>query len=138
MLELLINNTTNNLQNVYTPLPFKIHFAFCIIATLIYLLQYYRKRSLYYIFIMFAIDLTFVTQYYTSKAAIIALFIAEVVLIALAVVFSYKYNKKIKAENAAENAEKEKENAQKKEAEKAFSENEKKVIGNAFDDKEDI
>ena len=56
---------------------------------------------------MFAIDLTFVTQYYTSKAAIIALFIAEVVLIALAVVFHINIIK-IKAENAAENAEKKK------------------------------
>ncbi len=135
MLNLLVEN---NMQNVYTPLPFKMHFIFCIIATLIYLVQYCRKRSLYYIFIMFAIDLTFVTQYYTSKTAIITLFIAEVVLIVLAVIFSYKYNKKIKAENAAENSEKEKESMQKKEAEKAFSENEKKIIDNAFNDKEDL
>ncbi len=138
MLELLINNTENNMQNVYTPLPFKIHFIFCIIATLIYLAQYVRKHSLYYLFIMFAIDLTFVTQYFTSKPVIIALFIAEIILITLAVIFAYKYNKKVKLENAEAEAEKNKELSNKKEAEKAFSENEKKIVDNAFNDKEDF
>lgn len=138
MLELLINNTENNMQNVYTPLPFKIHFIFCIIATLIYLTQYVRKHSLYYLFIMFAIDLTFVTQYFTSKPVIIALFIAEIILITLAVIFAYKYNKKVKLENAEAEAEKNKELSDKKEAEKAFSENEKKIVDNAFNDKEDF
>ena len=138
MLELLINKTENNMQNVYTPLPFKIHFIFCIIATLIYLAQYVRKHSLYYLFIMFAIDLTFVTQYFTSKPVIIALFIAEIILITLAVIFAYKYNKKVKLENAEAEAEKNKELSNKKEAEKAFSENEKKIVDNAFNDKEDF
>lgn len=138
MLELLINNTENNMQNVYTPLPFKIHFIFCIIATLIYLAQYVRKHSLYYLFIMFAIDLTFVTQYFTSKPVIIALFIAEIILITLAVIFAYKYNKKVKLENAEAEAEKNKELSNKKEAEKSFSENEKKIVDNAFNDKEDF
>lgn len=138
MLELLINNTENNMQNVYTPLPFKIHFIFCIIATLIYLAQYVRKHSLYYLFIMFAIDLTFVTQYFTSKPVIIALFIAEIILITLAVIFAYKYNKKVKLENAEAEAEKNKELSNKKEAEKVFSENEKKIVDNAFNDKEDF
>ena len=138
MLELLKNNTENNMQNVYTPLPFKIHFIFCIIATLIYLAQYVRKHSLYYLFIMFAIDLTFVTQYFTSKPVIIALFIAEIILITLAVIFAYKYNKKVKLENAEAEAEKNKELSNKKEAEKAFSENEKKIVDNAFNDKEDF
>lgn len=135
MLNLFIQN---NMQNVYTPLPFKIHFIFCIIATLIYLAQYVRKHSLYYLFIMFAIDLTFVTQYFTSKPVIIALFIAEIILITLAVIFAYKYNKKVKLENAEAEAEKNKELSNKKEAEKAFSENEKKIVDNAFNDKEDF
>ncbi len=137
MLELLVNNTANNIQNVYTPLPFKMHFIFCIIATLLYLVQYYRKRSLYYLFIMAAIDLTFITQYYTSKPVIIALFIAEIVLITLAFIFAHRYNKKAKNENAAQ-AEKAKELADKKEAEKEFSQNEKAFVDNAFDDSEEL
>lgn len=131
MLETL---ASSGMQNVYTPLPFKMHFIFCVIATLLYLVQFYRKRSLYYLFIMAAIDLTFVTQYYTTKPVIIALFVAEIILIVCAVISSHKYNKRIKAENA----QKEKELAQKKEMEKAFSDNEKKFVNNAFDDKEDL
>lgn len=38
----------------------------------------------------------------------------------------------------AENAQQEKEAEQKKEAEKAFSEENKKIVDNAFDDKEDL
>lgn len=135
MFELL---TANNLQNVYTPLSFNVHFIFCIIATILYLVQYYRKRSLYYLFIMAAIDLTFVTQYSTEKYVIITLFVTEIILLVLAFFFSHRYNKKIKAENAASEAEKAKELSDKKEAEKAFSQQEKKIVDNAFDDKEGL
>ena len=78
MLELLANNATG-MQNVYTPLPFKVHFIFCIIATLLYLVQFYRKRSAYYLLIMAAIDLTFVTQYWSGKPVIYALAAAAAV-----------------------------------------------------------
>lgn len=122
----------NNMQNVYTPLPFKMHFLFCIIATLLYLLQFYRKRSSYYIFIMCAIDLTFVTQYYTNKPVIIGLFVAEIILIICAVISSHLYNKKIRAENAINQIESERQ----KEIEKAMTDNDKKIVDNAFDDKE--
>ena len=117
MLELLANNATG-MQNVYTPLPFKVHFIFCIIATLLYLVQFYRKRSAYYLLIMAAIDLTFVTQYWSGKPVIYALAAAEIVLIAAAVIASVMYNKKVKAENAEEIAQNEKEQEQKKAAEK--------------------
>ncbi len=124
----------NNMQNVYTPLPFKMHFLFCIIATLLYLLQFYRKRSSYYIFIMCAIDLTFVTQYYTNKPVIIGLFVAEIILIICAVISSHLYNKKIRAENAINQIESERQ----KEIEKAMTDNDKKIVDNAFDDKEGL
>ncbi|MDO5125435.1 MAG: hypothetical protein Q4D35_03555 [Ruminococcus sp.] len=124
----------NNMQNVYTPLPFKMHFLFCIIATLLYILQFYRKRSSYYIFIMCAIDLTFVTQYYTNKPVIIGLFVAEIILIICAVISSHLYNKKIRAENAINQIESERQ----KEIEKAMTDNDKKIVDNAFDDKEGL
>ena len=135
MLEILTaNSMADNMQNVYTPLPFKMHFIFCILATLLYLFQFYRKRSAYYLIIMVAIDLTFVTQYYTSKPVILGLFIAELILLVAAGITSHMYNKKVRDENAQQ----EKEAEQKKEAEKAFSEENKKIVDNAFDDKEDL
>lgn len=135
MLELLANNATG-MQNVYTPLPFKVHFIFCIIATLLYLVQFYRKRSAYYLLIMAAIDLTFVTQYWSGKPVIYALAAAEIVLIAAAVIASVMYNKKVKAENAEEIAQNEKEQEQKKAAEKLAAENDGKIVDNAFEDVE--
>lgn len=135
MLELFANNPAE-LQNVYTPLPFNIHFGFCLVATLLYLVQYWRKKSAYYLFIMIAIDLTFITQYFTSKPVIWGLAVAEVVLIVAAVISAYLHNKKVKAENA-EKFEAEKQAFEnKKEAEKAQHENDKKVVDNAFEDEE--
>lgn len=135
MFELLVNNQVG-LQNVYTPLPFKIHLAFCILATVVYLVQFYRKHSAYYLFIMFAIDLTFITQYSTGKGVVIALFAAEVVLIVLAIVSAVLNNKKKKAANAAADAVRKQELEDKKNAENNAAEHDKKIVDNAFDDEE--
>ena len=135
MLELFANNPAE-LQNVYTPLPFNIHFGFCLIATLIYLVQYWRKRSAYYLFVMIAIDLTFVTQYFTSKPVIWGLAIAEVLLIIAAIVSAYLHNKKIKAEKVDEIEAEKQAYENKKEAEKAQTEMDKQVVENAFEDEE--
>lgn len=93
----LLAEQTQQLQNVCTPLPFKVHFCFCIIATVLYITQAVRKKSKHYIFIMFAIDLTFITQFWTSTWVIASLFAAEVVLLVLAGIFSHRYNRQIKA-----------------------------------------
>lgn len=138
MFQLLINNTSSKLQNVYTPLPFRMHFVFCLLATLLYLVQFYRKRSAYYLLIMAAIDLTFITQYWTSKPVIWGLGIAEVILLVLAALSAYRYNKKIKAQNAQANAQLEKALTEKKEAEKTFAEENEKIVDNAFDDEKDL
>ena len=135
MLELFANNPAE-LQNVYTPLPFNIHFGFCLIATLIYLVQYWSKRSAYYLFVMIAIDLTFVTQYFTSKPVIWGLAIAEVLLIIAAIVSAYLHNKKIKAEKVDEIEAEKQAYENKKEAEKAQTEMDKQVVENAFEDEE--
>lgn len=138
MFELLTNNNAAKLQNVYTPLPFRIHFVFCILATLLYLVQFYRKRSAYYLFIMAAIDLTFITQFWSSKPVIWGLGIAEIILIVLAAFSAHRYNKKAKAENAEKDAQAAKVLAEKREAEKSFTEENKKIVDNAFDDEKGL
>ena len=102
MLETLAAESAT-LQNVYAPLPFKVHFIFCIIATLLYMTQFMRKRSVHYLIIMVAIDLTIVTQFCTESIVIAFLFGIEVILLVLAGIFSHKYNKaqaKLQSENA--------------------------------------
>jgi hypothetical protein len=97
MPQILSTEISASMQNVYTPLPMKVHFIFCVIATLIYIIQYARKNSLHYLLVMFAIDLTFVTQICTTSVVMSCLFVAEVILLAAAGVFSHRYNKKLKA-----------------------------------------
>lgn len=136
MLEFLVNNVAAGLQNVYTPIPTRVHFIFCLIATLLYLVQFYRRRSAYYLFIMAAIDITFITQYWTTRPVIIGLAIAEVVLIVLAVISSILYNKRIKLENAAAIEARIQEASAQKEAEEAAAKENKKFVDNAFDDED--
>lgn len=100
MIEILSQDTTA-MQNVYTPLPMNIHLIFCIIATVVYLAQYARKGAVHYLLLMLAVDLTFVTQICTTNAVIGFLFAAEVVLLICSGVFSYRFNKKQKADEKA-------------------------------------
>lgn len=135
MFQLLINNSVNQMQNVYTPIPLKAHFIFCLLATILYLVQFYRKRSVYYLLIMFAIDLTFITHIWDSKPVIIGLFVAEVILILSAIISSAIHNKKIKAKNPKLKEQKQ-ELAHKKEIEQIDAKEDKKIIDNAFEDED--
>ena len=86
------------LQNVHTPFPMGMHLVFCIAATVVYGLQYISKKSLHYMCLLLACDLTFVVQLNTSDVTIGVLFVLEALLLIGAAVFSHKYNKKLKAE----------------------------------------
>lgn len=94
MIEILTKQV--GLQNVYTPFPFKMHLIFCIVATVVYLTQFARKRSIHYLLIMLAIDATFITQINTSQIIITCLFILEVALLVAAGIFSHIYTKQQK------------------------------------------
>ena len=52
----------NSIQNVHAPLPLTAHIIFCVIATLLYLVQFKRKKMKYYIYLLAAVDLTLLTQ----------------------------------------------------------------------------
>lgn len=96
----ILASSSEAMQNVYTPLPLKLHLIFCIIATVIYLIQFSRKGSAHYLVIMLAVDLTFVTQICTKTIVMNCLFGAEIVLLILAAVLSFRFNKKQKAASA--------------------------------------
>lgn len=104
MIETLAAETAT-LQNVYAPLPFKVHMIFCVIATLLYITQFIRKGSYHYLTIMAAIDLTIITQFCTKSFAIGMLFGAEVLLLSATAFLSHRFSK---AQKAKENAEKDK------------------------------
>lgn len=126
------------LQNVYTPLPIKMHLGLCIIATVLYLVQYYRKGSLHYLILMLAIDLTFFTQTQMchEKGFINLLGWAEAVLLIAAMISYIFYSKKLKAANAAAEAEADAEEERRRTAERLQAEHDKNVVENAFEDGE--
>ena len=71
------------LQNVYTPLPFKIHIIFSIFATIVLLIQFCRKKRVCYLFATLAIDATLITHFtFQNRTVILALEIIELVLVA--------------------------------------------------------
>lgn len=134
LLRLFVESDGSKMQNVYTPLSLTVHFIFCIIATALYLTMYYRRGSVHYLLLMFAIDATIITQYWTSSAAIATLAVIEIVLVGAAIFFYIKYAKKLKAENAAKLAARKEEEERAKAAEKADEEENAKIVDNAFDD----
>lgn len=91
MIEILAK-TNSTLKNLCT-LPMGMHLTFCIIATIVYIIQYARKKSLHYILMLIAFDLTFITQIYVSQPLLIVLAIAEAGLLTGAGILSHKYNK---------------------------------------------
>ncbi len=131
----ILAQQTEKLQNVYTPLPLYVHLTFCIIATVLYLVQFYRKKTFHYVFLMIAVDLTFLTQYITSSAFITTLGVLEVGLLIAAGVTSFKYSKEQKRLNAQKIAFAEAEEQKAKEAQKKQEDKNSKFVDNAFDDK---
>lgn len=135
MLQILSENIAQ-MQNVYTPIPFKVHIVFCILATLLYAFQFYRKHSVYYILIMLAIDFTLTPHFSANKTVIAILFVVEIVLILLAFISSYVHNKKIKNKNAVAEKHKKQEEQHQKEIDKMDIKENEKIVDHAFDDED--
>lgn len=127
------------LQSVYTPTSLKVHFVFCIIATVLYLTQFYRRGSWHYIAIMAAIDLTFATQIesFQNQKSIAVLGIIEIVLLALAAVLYFFHSKNHRSAVPEEN---EDDIAAKKKrtAERIQKNLDSRPVDNAFDDEDGL
>lgn len=122
------------LQNVYTPLPLGIHLIFSIFATIIFLIQFFRKNRLCYLFATLAVDATLVTHFaFENKIVIIVLEIIELLLVLgciTDILLTYIKRKKKMSE------EKENESIlerQQKEREKKEIMSDKDILDNAFD-----
>ena len=135
-MELALLSAEEGMQNIYTPLGATAHLVFCIIATIVYLLQFYRRGSWHYILIMLAVDLTFLTQTPACKgqSGVAVLGILEALVLVGAFIVYLPYGKKLKAEAAAADAETDKANQRQKQAERSEAEKDSKPVDNAFED----
>lgn len=122
------------LQNVYTPLPLGIHLVFSIFATIIFLVQFYRKNRLCYLLAALAIDATLVTHFaFENKIVIIVLEIIELLLVLgciTDILFTYINRKKKMREEKENESISER---QQKEREKKEIMSDKDILDNAFD-----
>jgi len=130
MFQILADTEETIVQNVYTPFSLKVHLIFCILATILYAVQYRRKGSVHYLFLMAAIDATFITQFWTSVIARTLLGITEIVLIGLTIFYHVKFYKQQKAELERKIEERKAALA----AEEAAAEADSDIVGSAFDD----
>lgn len=87
-------------QNIYAPFPFAFHLTFCMISTIFLLVQLGRKKYFYYVLLIFAIDISLITQFTQKDNIIFALGISELILVitivSLMLVCSHKAKKKLK------------------------------------------
>lgn len=98
----LAADTTDQMQNIYIPLPLGMHIGFCIIATIVYILEIYRKKSRHYFFMMLAVDATLLMQVFPNSTMVVILAIIEALLLGAAGVMAYMEHKKNKLEQQAE------------------------------------
>ncbi len=129
-------SAAQGLQNVYTPFPLKMHLGFCVLATVLYLLQFYRKGSWHYLVLMAAMDLTFITQTSICRTGgrIAMLGVVEVALLAIAFVLNHHRSKELKAQQAAAAAAADEQDERRRAAEREQSEKDSNVVDNAFED----
>lgn len=122
------------LQNVYTPLPFGIHLVFSIFATLVLMIQFFRKNRICYLLATLAIDATLITHFaFESKRIIFILEIVELILVAgciidIVVAYVKKRNKTRDEREQANLLE-----SQQKEREKNEAVSDKDILDKAFD-----
>ena len=87
---------SGGLQNVHAPLPLPAHLIFCALATLLYAVQFQRRGMKHYIYLLLAVDLTIITQFFDQSYVIIALAVAEAILLIMAFISSTKSKKELK------------------------------------------
>ncbi|MCD8094745.1 MAG: hypothetical protein LUE12_01255 [Ruminococcus sp.] len=136
MINYLTATAEEGLQNVYTPLSMKAHFIFCLIATALYLVQFYRRGSWHYLLIMFAVDLTFATQlsFCQTSSVVSILALVEIVLLALALLFYVKFTREKKTVKIEPDDE---ERKAKCNVEKAQRLEQSRPVDNAFEDEDE-
>lgn len=71
------------LQNRFAPLPKDLHILFCSLATILFLILYFRYKRLSDLLWMIACDLTLILQFYGDKVTAFCIGICELILLCL-------------------------------------------------------
>lgn len=132
----ILSAANQGMQNIYTPFSPGVHLIFCLLATVVYFLLFYRKGSWHYMLLMAAVDLTYATQtsLCRTQQSIMILGVIEAVLLIAAFVVYLPYSKKQKAAAKAADKEIEEQQARRREAERAEQRRDSDPVDSAFED----
>ncbi len=75
------------LQSRFAPLPKNMHIVFCIIATVVFLVLYIRKRKIADLLWLFVCDLPLILQFYGDSATAAVVGVCELILLVAIFVF---------------------------------------------------
>ncbi len=78
---------TAALQSRFAPLPKNMHIIFCIIATVVFLVLYVRKRKIVDFLWLFVCDLPLILQFYGDSTTAAVVGVCEVILLVAIFVF---------------------------------------------------
>ncbi|MCD7784975.1 MAG: hypothetical protein LUH18_05270 [Oscillospiraceae bacterium] len=78
---------TAELQSRFAPLPKNMHIIFCIIATVVFLALYLRKRKIVDFLWLFVCDLPLILQFYGDPTTAAVVGVCEVILLIAIFVF---------------------------------------------------
>jgi len=114
------------LGNIYAPFSLGFHLFFCIVATIFYAYLFKRRHYKHYLYLIFAIDFTLISQFVPIGRVIFCLGILEVIFLIL--IFTSMAQVSIKMKKL------DKRNMELKKERALNLKNEKEEIDNAFSD----
>lgn len=122
------------LQNVYTPLPLELHILFSVFATIVLMIQFFRKKRVCYLLSTLAIDATLITHFaFENKRVILVLEIVELLLVAGCIIDIVAAYVKRKKETRSEKEQESLLEEQQKDREKREIISDKDILDKAFD-----
>lgn len=98
-------NSMSAVRSRFTPVPLNTHLGICIYATVVFLIVFYRRKSVSSLIWALICDATLILQFYNDKYTAAAVFICEVVMFAILAVLWVRDKKAARLKAAAEGAE---------------------------------
>ncbi|MCC8131811.1 MAG: hypothetical protein LUC38_01810 [Oscillospiraceae bacterium] len=122
------------LQSRFAPLPRNMHIIFCVIATVVFLALYLKKRKINDLLWLFVCDLPVILQFYGDPTTATVVGVCEVILLVAIFVFYLQDRKKAKNQPKDEDGEGGGDVDDLKDVEQAVKVERSKLAGNDADD----
>lgn len=137
-------DSMSTVRSRFTPLPLNMHLWFCVYATVVFMIIFYRRKSVSSLIWALICDATLILQFYNDKYTAAAVFVCEVVMFAILAVLWVRDKKAAKLKAAAEESSEQPDESEKEDnlediaklvkTERDRLDNGGSIIDNAFED----